>query len=170
MAGRPKQNTITIEHVKLIFRNFSGKEGRFNAAGDRNFCILLSDKDAENMTAAGWNVHMLQPKDPDADPQPYLRVSVSYKNKPPRVVLMTSKGKNLVDEPEVNVLDWADIEDADITLNPYSWDVNGKNGIKAYLKSIYVTLVEDALENKYYDVPDSAKSALVEDFDRESPF
>lgn len=170
MANRPRTQTITIEHVKLLFKNFSGKEGKFNAAGDRNFCILLSDEDAQKMEAAGWNIHTLTPKDPDQEPQPYLRVSVSYKNKPPRVCLMTSKGKNLIDEKEINVLDWADIEDADVTLNPYFWDVNGKTGLKAYLKSIYVTLVEDQLENKYYDVPDSAKSALVEDFEREEPF
>jgi hypothetical protein len=34
-------------------------------------------------------------------------------------------------------------------VRPYAWDVNGKTGVKAYLKTLFVTIDEDALELKY---------------------
>lgn len=145
-----------------MFRNFSGEEGRYNAKGKRNFNVLLTDQEAEAMTADGWNVKWLLPREDGDQPQARLEVSVHYGKNPPRVILITSRGKTPLDESMVSLLDWAEIENVDMIVRPYEWDVNGKTGVKAYLKSIYVTIREDELEMKYRDVPDSAASAIVE--------
>jgi hypothetical protein len=50
------------------------------------------------------------------------------------------------------MLDWADITNVDMIIRPFSWEVQGKTGIKAYLKSIFVTIQEDALEIKYSEI------------------
>jgi hypothetical protein len=47
------------------------------------------------------------------------------------------------------MLDWAEFENIDLIVSGYDWDVNGKQGTKAYLKKMYVTLVEDELDRKY---------------------
>lgn len=145
-------NTVTMEGVRIIFRNFAGKEGMYNREGDRNFAVLLDDAVAEAMAKDGWNIKWLKARDEGDDEQAYLSVSVNFKGRPPRIVMITSRGRTNLGEDEVDVLDWADIMNVDLIVRPYEWAVNGKTGIKAYLQSIFVTIQEDELELKYADL------------------
>ena len=157
-------NNITIENAKLMFRNFSGKEGQYNPEGRRNFCVLLGKDISKTLEHDGWNVKYLKPKDPSDDEQAYLQVAVSFDPYPPKIVLISSSGKTNIEEDEVNILDWAEIANVDLIIRPYNWERNGKGGVKAYLKALYVTIVEDELEAKYRDVPDSAQNSFPEEY------
>lgn len=150
------KSNIVIEDARIGFRNFSGKEGKFNPAGDRNFCVFLDEDLAKTLQADGWNVRWLKPRDEGDDEQPYLPVKVSYENIPPKILLITSRGKTILDDESIGALDWAEITGVDLIIRPYNWEVNGKTGVKAYVKSMYVTIAEDEFEAKYYDAPDSA--------------
>lgn len=144
--------TVLMEGVRLIFRNFAGKEGRYNAEGDRNFGVVIDDATAEAMLADGWNIKYLKPREEDEDetPTPWLPVAVGYgKGRPPRVVVITSRGRTNLDESSVEMLDWADITNVDMIVRPYHYEVRGDKGVKAYVQSIYVTIEEDALEQRY---------------------
>lgn len=154
------KNNIVIENAKIGFRNFSGEAGKFNPAGQRNFCVFLDVELGKVLESDGWNVRWLQPREESEEPKPYLQVKVSFDNIPPKVVLVTKKGKTLLEESTVNILDWAEIASVDLTIRPYNWSVSGKEGVKAYVKNMYVTIVEDEFESKYYDVPDSAVSSI----------
>lgn len=150
---------VLMEGVTVVFRNFEGKEGQYNRKGVRNFAVLLDDDVAESMAADGWNVKYLQPREEDEDdttPQAYLPVEVAYdKGRPPHVVLVTSRGRTNLDENQVEMLDWADIKNVDMIVRSYQWDVNNKQGVKAYLKSFYATIEEDPLELKYAEMDQS---------------
>jgi hypothetical protein len=154
-----------IEDAKIIFRNFEGKEGPYNRKGDRNFSVLLPDDVAEAMARDGWNIKTLKAReDVEGDQEePYLTVSVGFRF-PPRLVMITSRGRTELDEETCELLDMVDIQTADLRIRPYNWDVNGKQGVKAYLKSIYVTVYEDELDLKYADIPDvPTRSGRVEE-------
>jgi len=154
------KNNIIIENARIGFRNFSGKEGKFNPAGRRNFCVFLDFDLGLTLEQDGWNVRWLEPRDPDENKQPYLQVAVSFDNIPPKMLIVSSKGKTILDAESVSILDWAEIAEVDLIIRPYNWDVNGKAGVKAYVKSMYVTIAEDEFEAKYYDVPDSASGTI----------
>lgn len=141
--------TVMIEDAQLIFLNFEGKEGQYNRAGDRNFAVVLPPDVAESMLADNWNVKFLKQREEDEVATAYLSVSVNYKNRPPKIVLITSRTRTHLDESSVSVLDYADIAKADLIINPYDWVANGKSGVKAYLKTLFVTIDEDDLERKY---------------------
>lgn len=141
--------TFMVEDARIIFRNFSGKEGQYNREGDRNFAVVLDPDTAAAMLVDGWNVRQLDPREEGDDPTPYVSVSVNFNNRPPRVVLLTSTTRTQLDEASVEILDWADIKNVDLIARGYEWSVNGKSGVKAYLQSLFVTIEEDALERKY---------------------
>ena len=151
----PQDNTVVMEGVRIVFRNFSGKEGQYNREGDRNFAVILDEDVANAMAEDGWNVKWLKPREDnedDAVPQAYLQVSVNFKGRKPRLVLVTERGRTNLDEGSCEMLDDVDILNVDLIVRPYEWDVNGKTGIKAYLQSIYVTIEEDPLERKYAEM------------------
>lgn len=152
---------IIVENAKIAFKNFSGKEGQFNPEGKRNFCLILDPELAEKLHDDGWNIRTLKPKDDSEIPQPYIQVSVSFLTKPPKIVLVTSRGKTLLTEETVGMLDWAEIINVDLSVTPYQWTVAGKNGVKAYLKNMYITIQEDEFEKKYDDIPDSAMGSIM---------
>lgn len=159
MALKPEKKVndkITIEGARLIFRNFSGEEGQFNPKGNRNFCVLLDPDLAERLEEDGWNVKHLKPREDEDEPQAYLQVKVMFGKIPPHCILVTSKNKKTLTEDQVGMLDWVEIKNVDLIIRPYNYELrDGTRGVKAYLKAIYVTIVEDELELKYRDVPDA---------------
>lgn len=141
--------TFMVEDARIIFRNFSGKEGMYNREGDRNFAVVLNPDMAEQMARDGWNVKVLAPREEGEEETPYIQVSVNFKNRPPRVVMLTSSGRTNLSDDTVEILDWAEFGTVDLIARGYEWTVNEKSGVKAYLQSFFVTIREDELERKY---------------------
>lgn len=150
------ERNIAIENAHIIWRNFAGKPSQFNADGKRNFCVVLDPEMADSLAEEGWNVRWRDGREEGDEPMAYLQVAVSYDNIPPTILTVTSHGKTRLNSDTVDILDWAEIENVDLVISPYNWEVNGKRGVKAYCKNMYVTLVEDEFADKYADVPDAS--------------
>lgn len=155
MSDKKITNNVTIYDARIMFRNFSGEEGQYNPKGQRNFCVLLDPELAETLKEDGWNVKYLKQREDEEIPQAYIQVKVQFGKKPPHCILITSKNKKSLTEDQVGMLDWVEIAKVDLIFRPYNYELrDGTKGVKAYLKSIYVTIVEDELELKYRDIPD----------------
>lgn len=158
MAEKRVTNNIRIEGATIIFKNFQGKQTDYNAAGNRNFGVLLDDALAEDLREDGWNVKYLRPRpdDPDQYEQPWLSVKVKFGEIPPMVVLVKSSGKRRLTENTIDQLDWSTLENVDLVIRPYNYPaIAGRpEGVSAYLKEMYAVLAEDDFAKKYADIPD----------------
>lgn len=150
--------TFKVEDARLLpfpFMNFSGRPDRFNVeGGKRTFCVALDVKTAEAMVKDNWNVKFPDPRGEDEEDvrDPYIQVEVKYKVRPPKIVMITSSSRTILTEDLVGILDGMDFTNVDLIANASTWEVGGKTGIKAYLKTMYVTIDEDDLDLKYAEV------------------
>lgn len=144
-------NDLVIEGARILFKNFAGNETKYNPAGRRNFCVVIEDSElATKLVEDGWNVKQLKPREEGDLPLNYIQVAVRYDNIPPKIYLVSANGnKTLLNEDTVISIDHAEITNVDIIIHPSYWEANGNSGLKAYVKTMYVTIAEDPFESKY---------------------
>lgn len=154
MANYVKIADLEIENARIIFRNFSGKPDKFNPQGNiRKFGVIINPEIVDSLREEGWNIKMLPPKEDGAEPLYYLSVKVQYgEYRKPNVYLITREKKELLTEENVSAIDFADLLNVDLVIQPHYWEVNGKNGINAYLKTGYFEIQSDRFAAKYEDL------------------
>lgn len=151
-----RNNKLAIDNARIIFKNFTGKDDKFGREGDRSFSIVIEDDAlAEQLANDGWNVKPLTPRDPDEKVNHFIKVKISFKVRPPKIWLLTNHKRTLLDEDTIVTLQYARIENADVVVSPWRWEVNGKTGIAAYLETLYVKIEDDPFADKYADYESS---------------
>lgn len=162
-------DNLKIENAHIIYKNFAGNRDQYHP-GRRSFSVVLEEADANILEADGWNVrHRPSKADPDEIIHT-LPVEARFDIFPPRVVMIgeTSKRVTFLDENTIGQLDTAAIKNFDLLISPSRWTAAGKTGIKAYLKTAYVTIEEDDLDLKYAALlEEAAKSAAIAPVDSE---
>lgn len=143
-------STLIMENAKIRFRNFAGRPDEFTREGDRSFALVIDDADLANkLREDGWNVKMRLPKEEGAEPWYYLKVKVNFDGIPPKIVEVTSRNRVALNEGTVGILDTAELKSVDVEISPYHWEIGGRSGITAYLKTMYATIEEDPFAAKY---------------------
>lgn len=149
-------DNLKIENAHVIYKNFAGNRDQYHP-GKRSFSIELDDSEAAALEADGWNVRRRPTKsDPDVIINT-IPVELRFDIFPPKIVMIgeSSKRVTYLDEVTVGQLDTAAIKNVDLMIRPREWSAAGKSGVKAYLKTAYITIEEDDLDLKY--------AALLED-------
>ena len=173
-------NNLVIGNARIIFRNFRGEASTFNAAGNRNFCLLVSKDQAYALQEEGWKVKWPKVNSQDDEGRdPYIPVTVRFFSqngdrdwRDPKIFVRNSEKEEWVEYNEKMVanLDHAEIDHLDIVVRPREWEMNGKRGVKAYLKSMYVTLLQDEFYGKYFGSDPVEYESPVEDDEEGVPF
>jgi hypothetical protein len=153
--------SIKIENTRLVFRNFRGAEDRYNPAGTISFGAVIPAELALQLKEDGWNPKQFNRRpddDPEMEPEWWLPIKAKYDHpRPPRIVIVTTKGRRTIPEDEVETLDAYEIQTVDLIVRPFPWtNPRGDTGISAYLQTMYVTIVEDELDEKYADIPEQS--------------
>lgn len=125
---RLERKPVLVEEHKIAFKNFSGKAGQYNRAGNRNFVLILNHEEAEAMIADGWNIRHLKPREEGELPTPCIEIAVRFDNYPPKIVMITSRGRTQLTEELVEMLDNVDVESVDLTFVPFNWSIPQKDG------------------------------------------
>lgn len=151
--------TVSIDMIGLngrnmLFRNFEGREGKYNAKGNRNFCVRIDNEEVANELARnGYLIKEGMYKD---ETYKYLKVNLNLWPTPERYtpnIFLTSRGVDTciwsVDEREselrVDKLDNTSIEKFSVELDPFCYD-EGKVSAKVKNLRIYTY---DADPNEY---------------------
>ena len=141
---------LQIDDARIIYRNFAGAGSKYNREGDRNFAVIIPEKEmADALIAEGWNVKIKPPRDEDDDPFTFLPIKVKFNDRGPNAYLQTGNKMNRLDEESIACLDDVDIISVDMDVRPYDWEVNGKAGRTAYLQSIKVIQEIDRFAARY---------------------
>jgi hypothetical protein len=143
---------LIIDDARIIHRNFSGAASKFNAAGSRNFSVVIEDEEVKDaLVEEGWNVKIRAPREPGDAPFMFLPVKVNFNYKPPKVYLVSGNRKTELDEETIDMLDNIDILTVDLDISPSNYDVNGRTGVAAYLKSMQVVQEVDRFADRFND-------------------
>lgn len=160
MTINREDDTVVFNNAQIpygIWRNFSGGPTRFNKQNtQRFFHLFLTDEEARILEAAGWNVKWLEPKNPSEPKQAHLQVFIKMDGPArlqPRIWLTRKKGRPiLMDGDLISQLDQDDFARVKLQIRPYDWTLDsGVSGRKAFVKQMFVTVVEDDFASEFFD-------------------
>lgn len=168
MIGKKTFKIAGLDNSDILFRNFSGVEKQYNAAGDRNFCVRLDEPIANELAAMNIPVKILEPRDEDTEPLRFIKVKVKDFSKiysanvgqrwPDGMSLAERKAQQLLSEASYYSLDEANIQNAWITVSIYHWDMgtgaNKKTGISLSLGEGYFKITPNELESLFFGIPE----------------
>ena len=144
-----KDIILSIDDARILWPNFSGTKDQFKTDGKKGFNLLLDEEQAAQLKAQGWNVKDKLNKSTNGAYY-ILPVEVRFDKKPPNVVVISGKNRQILNESTIGCLDYAELSKVDMDITGHFWEMRtGGSGIKAYLKSMVAIAVPDRLADKY---------------------
>lgn len=150
---RPR-GVLEINGARICYRNFAGRAGKFNREGDRSFSLVVaggifddgrhvhevsSQEMANLLIEQGWNVKISAPKEEGEEPFIHLPVKIKCNERGPIMYLRSGRNQTKLDEESMDILDEVYIQEVELDIRPFDWEVRGNTGRAAYLQSIRIT-------------------------------
>lgn len=166
---------IILEEVEFLFaRNFSGRQEKYNRAGDRYFNVKVNPEDVELLRQYGVNVKLYEPKNitdemaekmaenPDMfGPSYFFKVRVYTQFGLPSIAIIYDNGETpidedilptdrmyLNDESQLAMIDDMEIALCDMTIARRDPSPDGQYA-RLNLKNAYIRVVDNPLRRKY---------------------
>ena len=166
---------IILEEVEFLFaRNFSGRQEKYNRAGDRYFNVKVEPEDVELLQQYGVNVKLYEPKNitdemaekmaenPDMfAPSYFFKVRVYTQFGLPSIAIIYDNGETpidediaptdrmyLNDESQLAMLDDMEIALCDMTIARRDPSPDGQYA-RLNLKNAYIRVVDNPLRRKH---------------------
>lgn len=153
----------TLYGMAIKFRNFAGRPTKFDkVGGKRSFALILTPELADALVADGWNVNIPIPKEEGYPAIPILNVKVNLTSyTPPEIWIVRDDTKTRLNEDSIGSLDYAEVENVDITFSPHEFQrKDGTYAANAYLSKLFVKIKKDELEEKYANLIDTSEEAV----------
>lgn len=149
----PRVNDINITDGQIAYSNFSGRPTQFNPNGGvRTVTFVIPNDIAEQLKEDGWNIREQAINEDEV--RYLLEAKLTFrtregKPRDPKIFIVRNDGLMHVTEETVDTLDRADILNIDAVIGPSYWEWGGRKGIAAYVNSMYVTIKENPIDEKY---------------------
>lgn len=145
---------IEFEDATIIYRNFEGREDKYNRAGNRHFSVILTEEQAIELSDMGCNVKRTKPRDPEEEGKPYVKILLGMYD--PEIYTVIRGRKKLLQPNQYAKLDRLEIEYADLEVSRSNkeWESNGKTGYSLYLETLVCKIRESRILSKYDDYDD----------------
>ena len=165
------RGVLQINDARIMFKNFSGKEGPYNREGERSFSLIIAggllddgrskprEVDAEEMAQAlmnetnrygvGWNIKIKPPREEGEDAFMRLPVKISTKNRVPAIFVNSAGRVRRLDEETMGMIDDLAIRSVNLDIRPFDGEMRGEGFRSAYLDSIEVIQEIDRFTARY---------------------
>ena len=164
----PRVNDINITDGKIAYSNFSGRPTQFKPEGGvRTVTFVIPVDIADQLRNDGWNLREQILSD-DGEVRRYLlEAKLTFrtregKPRDPKIFIVRNDGLVHVTEETVDTLDRAEILNVDAVIGPSYWEWGGRKGIAAYINSMYVTIKENPIDEKYRKMIEQMNESVID--------
>lgn len=174
----PRVNDINITDGEIAYSNFAGRPTTYRPEGGvRTVTFVIPNDLAQQLIVDGWNIReQTFVNDPEREPRYLLEASFTFRTRTgqprdPKIFIVRPDSLVHVTEETADALDRADIIKVDAVLAPYYWEHGNRKGIRAYVNSLYITIKENPIDEKYRKyIEQMNESILPTDNSSDLPF
>jgi hypothetical protein len=147
---------LKLTNAQFMYRpNFSARADKYNPnGGKRYFNVKIPEDMVDQLIEEGWNVKATNPQD-DQAVEHYLKVNVNFNGfRPPKVWVKSGANGEpvLLDEDTIGQMDTFEIADMELNITP--WITDKYDVMPCYLKSAFVTIVDDEAPAGFFNTDD----------------